>query len=477
MKPATKEAYKLLHNGSLALAQIERNGIRIDVDYLDRTIVNCDAKIKGIKARLRAAKEFTVWRKRYGEKTNLGSPEQLGVVLFNVLGHKSLGYTAGSESKTKKRHRTDEAALRTVDSDFVKDWLRLGDLTKDRSTYLGGIRREVVDGYLHPFYNLHTVRTFRSSSSDPNFQNLPIRDPARGRMIRQAFIARKGRHLTETDFKGIEVCVSACYNKDPTLIRYIKDPTTDMHRDQAMELFFLKKDQVDKRTTRDWSKNRFVFPQFYGSVYFQCAPNLWDGILGKAVLPGTEKTVRQHLKESGVRKLGDCDPKAPSQPGTFVEHVRKVERKLWDERFRVFNDWKRSWYDAYLAKGWFRTLTGFICSGLMKRNDAINYPIQGSAFHCLLWTLIKVQRWLTKNNMRTLLIGQIHDSILADSPSDELQDYLGKVNEVVRVDLPKAWPWIIVPMTVEAEVCEIGASWYDKKPWALSGGGLWRLSV
>ena len=482
---ADPKALQLLMEGTEALAVIEGNGIRVDVEYLDRAITETDHRIVEITETLKKEDIYRTWEKRFKHKANLDSRPQLAEILFDVM---KLPYPVSDRTETG-RYRTDGAVLQKVKIPFVQEYLKLTHLKKDRETYLGGIRREVVDGLFHPSYNLHLASTFRSSSGadredsrterDLNFQNLPVRDPARAEMIRQAFIPREGCHLVEVDFSGIEVRIACAYNKDPNLKRYIEDPTTDMHRDTAMELFSLGVDQVEKRTTRDWTKNRFVFPEFYGSVYFQCAPHIWEAVVAsEGKIPGADTTIRGWLEKQGIKELGDCNPRGRPRPGTFEFRVKEVEELFWKKRFTVYDQWKKDWFAAYQKNGGFKTLTGFWIGaiggkqGLLKRNDVSNWPIQGAAFHCLLWTLIQLTKEIRKRKMKTKVVGQIHDSVIADVPEKEIQDYLEMAKRIMTVDLPKAWTWINVPLDTEAEVCPLGGSWHTKEVWE-KVGGIW----
>ena len=108
-------------------------------------------------------------------------------------------------------------------------------------------------------------------------------------------------------------------------------------------------------------------------------------------------------------------------------------------------------------------LTGFRVDGIYGRNDVINYPVQGAAFHCLLWCLIQLQRWLNAAGMKSLIVGQIHDSIVLDVTDDEAKEVLAKAHEIMTEDLPKHYSWIIVPMEVEAEMTPLGGSWFTKE--------------
>jgi DNA polymerase-1 len=483
LKPSravTREAAKLLQDGSLAMSELEHNGIRIDVPYLDNQIKEVGAKIRTMEESLRRDKVYREWKRRYGEKTTLGSKQQLATVFFDCLGYERARTQAKKvhsedENDEKRESKQSEAAFAKVDHPFVKQYFACEKLKKLLSTYLWGIRREVVDGFLHPFFNLHTAVTYRSSSEMPNFQNIPIRNKEIAAIIRPCFIPRKGWHLVEMDYSGIEVRVACCYTKDPQLIKEFTGPDGDPHGDTAVELFCLPRDFVRKnkdwakKTIRDYAKNRFVFPSFYGSVYFQCAPELWRGVLECPKLPDG-RTLLEHLKGKGIKKLGDCEPGAETRKGTFVHHVKQVEEGFWNKRFTVYTEWKQRRWEEYLRDGGFSTFVGFYHAGLFKRNDVLNYPIQGSAFHCLLWSIIRLVKSLKRYKMSTLPIGQIHDCSIADSPSDELQDYLDLNYDITTRQLPKAWSdWIIVPMDVEAEVCAADQNWHTKAQWTKKG--------
>lgn len=466
MKKTKHDAHKLLHEGAVALAQVSANGMRVDTVYLDSAIEKIGKDICEIENKLKTQKIYKRWSKVYGDKFKLGSREQLGHVLFTKMGLTPAAYTESG------RPSTDAEALGKVNLPFVQDYVQWTKLQKARSTYLYGLRQEVVNGYFHPVFNLNTARTFRSSSGknkdedivgrDFNLQNIPNRNPMIAEIIRRCFIPRKGWSLAEVDYSQIEVRVAACYNEDPNLIQYVKDPSKCMHRDTAMQLFGLELEQVDKKTTRDWCKNKFVFPQFYGSVYFQCAPSIWEALTQpNKFIPGTNITIEEHLRKQGIKKLGDCDPKVPPKKGTFEKRCQDVERDFWDVRFKRYAEWKRERYQSYLRTGGFSTLTGFNVRGIYSRNDVINYPIQGSAFHCLLKSLTLLQKWLRKNKMRSKILGQIHDSIILDCPLDELETVIRKAKEIMTVTVPKLWDWIIVPLQVEADVSD--TNWFEKK--------------
>ena len=457
LQPVTHEGYNLFHDGMQALSEMEANGIRIDTEYLGRAKEECKAKIAELKVSLLADDVYTKWRRRFGQDTNLGSREQLGEVIFDILKYSCKVHTPSG------RPSMDDEVLQTIKLLFVKNYMEAERWKKALNTYLRGIEREVCNGYLHPFFNLHITMTYRSSSDSPNFQNIPIRRPEIAKLIRMAFIPRgSNRQIVEFDFKGIEVSVAACYNHDLVLIEYVSDPIKDMHGDMGRQCYIVTRKQMTK-LIRYATKNGFVFPEFYGNWYKAVAKDLWTKITELKLETADGVPLKEHLRKQGIRGLGKCDPEEDVVPDTFEYHIKEVEDDFWHRRFKIYDQWKRDWNNAYLEKGYFDTLTGFRCSAMMDRKQCVNFPIQGSAFHCLLWSLIRVQKLLHKYNMKSFIIGQIHDSMIMDVLQRELKDVMDIVRQVTMIDLTKHWKWIIVPMRVECEAAPPGRSWYEKK--------------
>lgn len=453
-----REGYDLLHHGSIELARISANGIRIDIKKLETTREELSKKIRDIRGELESDSVWTQWRKRYGGKSNPQSPKQLATIVYSVLGFPVVDRTETGEPST------DAEALQKINHPFVSLLGKMLKYSKALNTFLKGIEKEVVNGRLHPVFNLHTTRTYRSSSDSPNFQNQPVRDKEISKIIRSLFIASSPDHvMVENDFKGIEVGVSACYHKDQNFISYITTPGKDMHRDMAAQIFKLKPEEVSK-DARYGAKNKFVFPQFYGDFYVSCAQNIWDWIgRGNLKVQGKDTPLFEHLKSLGITELGECNPEDEPVKGTFEHHVKQVEDDFWNNRFMEYGQWKRDWYKEYLRKGYFDMFTGFRISGMMKRNAVVNYPVQGSAFHCLLWSLIQINRKLRKYKLRSQCVGQIHDSLIGDVRIDELRDYLEIVEHTTTVELRKHYEWLIVPLEIEYEIAPSTGTWFDKQ--------------
>lgn len=470
MKPGTLEGarmnridgYKLLHQGAIALSEVEANGMRIDVKYLDKTIKSMAKRIKKLETNLRGCEEYKLQRRRFGQNTNLSSRDQLGAVLFNDLGHTALSTTETGRAKM------DETMLEKIGSKYTKGFLRLEKLKKLHGTYLLAVRREVEGEYLHAFFGLHLVRSYRGQSDSPNMQNMPIRDPIQGEVIRKAFIPRKGNVLVEIDYSSLEVMVACALSGDKKLT--YDAVKGDMHRDMAAECFMLNKKEVSK-AVRQTTKGGFVFAEFYGDWYKQVAKNLWDDIDRHKLTTPEGVSLYRWLADKGIDRLGDQATTFDLEPGdayniepeegTFEYHIKKVEDNFWNKRFKVYHAKRRAWVEEYKRQGYIDTITGFRCQGPMSKNQVMNYHIQGPAFHCLLWSLTSIVRLLKKVNMKTKIVGQIHDSIIADVPLDELDDYLVLAKDTMTNKLHKKWDWLTVPFEVEAEVAH--TNWSEKK--------------
>jgi len=289
-----------------------------------------------------------------------------------------------------------------------------------------------------------------NSSSRINFQNQPTRIPEIKKMVRSAVIPRLGHVLVEADYSGVEVRMAAVYHKDKRMIQDITDPTKDMHRDMAKACYLLDNDEWTKNT-RYCAKNKFVFPQFYGDYYKNCAANLWMAIHVMKLETSQGVPLKKHLAKHGIRNYD-----------AFEKHIQETEDYFWNDRYTTYRDWKEDHYAKYLENGYVDLKTGFRCSGLMSKNDAINYPIQGSAFHCLLWAFIQLNGYCETELNKTKMIGQIHDASNADVHMLEFNQYMDTAFDIMENKVRLHWPWINVPLDVEAEVTSLDGSWYTK---------------
>ena len=442
------EAYDLFHNGTLLLARMHRNGIKISPEHYAEEKENIAADLENIEAEYIATEEGAWHKETFGDAFNINAKDQLEKLIFDHI-----GWT--SEKKTGKgADALDKSVLEKMAMPFAKILMNYRKKAKLYSTYIRGILREEVDGFIHPYFSLNIPVTFRSSSSRPNFQNMPIRDEEQAKSIRSGFIPRRpNRYLGEFDFSGLEVRIGACYHKDPAWLKYLIDPTTDMHRDMAADCYKLSHEEVSKKI-RYCGKNKFVFPQCYGDYYVNCAKALWESISLMKLETTSGIPLMRHLKGVG---LGDYKK--------FENHIKRVEQHFWGVRFPAYAAWKDRHYETYCKRGYVDMYTGFRCQGLMSKNDVVNYVVQGAAFHCLLKTALLTQEWLDKRNMKSLIIGQIHDSMIMDIHPDELSIIPNKVRMIARETLPEIWPWITVPLDIEFEVAPQGEPWVKKKEW------------
>lgn len=449
------DGYKLLHEGAIALAEVEANGMRIDIEYLDQAITDTSARISRLEDRLRGCEEYRLQRRRFGQNVNLTSREQLAAVLFDDMGHTPLATTATG------RAQLDENALERVGTKYAQKFLLLEKLRKLHGTYLTGVRREVADdGFLRSFFGLHLVRSYRGQSDSPNLQNVPIRDDVQGPIIRRAFIPREGHVIVEQDYSGVEVRVACCLSKDPKLT--FDTMEGDMHRDVAAECFMLPKDRVMK-PVRQAAKGGFVFAEFYGDWHKQVTKNLWDDIARYSLTTPEVESLYDHLKRNGITGRGACEADKEAVRGTFEHHIKNVEDRFWNERFKVYHAKRKAWIEDYKKKGHIDIVTGFRCHGPMTKNQVMNYHIQGPAFHCLLWTLTEIIKQTKKLRMGVKVMCQIHDSIIADVPQEALTDYIGLAREIATNGLRKHWSWITLPMDVEVDTAH--TNWFEKKPY------------
>lgn len=454
---------------NLTFAKIERNGFRVNVPYLKEAITSTNKEIKQIEEKLKDDEVYKKILRKFGSKTKLGSKDQLAFILFNEYGYKPKTFTEKGKAKLDK----DYLESTCMDLDYVKNYLMMEKLRKAANTYLKNILDETDEhGFLHPFFHIHTTTTLRTSSSGPNFQNMPIRDPVVGKLIRNCFIPRSGRSLIEIDYGAMEFRIAACFWKDPEMVSYASDPTKDIHRDEAMSCYLLEKDQVSKNA-RYCAKNKFVFPILYGSSYAQCAKNLWLHMqtMDLRLANDNNVTVMKHLKSKGIKKLGLCDRKEPAKINTY-EYVVKRAEENFNNRFKKFCEGKEIWWKEYERRGAFRLMTGFLIEGIFSRNFLMNTGIQGPASHCLDWSIVEIQKEIEKRKLKVLIVAQIHDCVIFDCLDEEIQEVMTLAKEIMTQRIRQEWKWILTPLEIEADLVRDGETWHDKKPW-IEKAGMW----
>ena len=421
----------------------------VDKAALDAAVFSVGNEIKQIEDELREDKEVYYHQRRiYGKKANLGSSDQLAVVLYDVL---KVDHKPTRSLKTGK-YKLDDEAIQAIDIPYMRRYRRLKKLEKLYSTYLMPFGTERTEaGRVHGFINLGTVKSYRSSFDSPNLQNIPVRDKEIGRIIRSLVKPEDPDYvIVEADYGALEVHIAACYHKDPTMIEYLESGH-DFHADYTKECFLMEESQKDIRGA---VKGLFTFAEFYGDSYFSIAENLWD--YAKTAKLESGLTVREHLVTKGITELGTKDKKGSE---SFTQHIKAIDKNFWEVSFPKYNRWRVQWFEDYQRNGYFNTLTGFRWWGVERRNFVINAPVQGSAFHCLLKAIIEMTKILEKRQMRSKLFCEIHDSLLAIVHKDELEEYI-KLAEYVMADLVRQhWPWIILGLKVEIEV---GDTWANK---------------
>jgi DNA polymerase-1 len=449
--------YNLLHQGVLALARAEMQGIHVDVDYIEKVQKQLEKKISRMEEKFRNSDFAQLWKEHFRGRVNFNSSDQLRTVLYEVKGLTPPKTTASGKGST------DEESLKALNLPELQMIIDVKKLKKLGETYLQNFYQEQINGVMHPNFNLHNVVTYRSSSSNPNFQNIPKKDAQAMKITRKSIKARPGHQLLEVDFSKLEVSIAACYHKDPEMLKYLTGEKNDMHGDLAQQIFMVDdfdKHRKDHAWLRSATKNCFIFPQFYGDYYKNNAQGFckelnldkhWTDADG-VELDGAP--IGKHLRKHKIRNLKQ-----------FENHLADIESDFWNKRFALYGKWKEKWGKKYQKTAQFPVLTGFVCKGEFKKNQVINYPVQGAAFHCLLWTFIELDKIMRQESWKTRLVGQIHDAIVLDVHPDELEHVSKTIKKVAEVELPKAFDWIIVPLQIEAELCPVDGNWSEKEDW------------
>lgn len=394
------------------LVDIEHEGVGLDVAFLSQYSSELGVDI--------ATAEENIYN-HAGVKFNIGSPKQLGEVLFEVM-----KIDAGQKKTKTGQYATGEDVLQKLrhKHKIVEDILAYRELTKLKSTYVDALPSLINPrtGRLHTSFNQAVAVTGRLSSNNPNLQNIPIRTD-RGREIRKAFIARNDDFiLVSADYSQIELRIVAAISGDENMIAAFQ-ANKDIHTATAARVYGV--DEAD--VTKDMRRNAKAvnFGIIYGQSAFGLAENL--GISRTEAKTIIDNYFTQY---PSIRKYMDGSVNFAKEHG-YVQTV--MGRKRWLK-------------DIYSAN--------FTVRGYAERN-AINMPIQGTAADMIKLAMITTHAQLKKSGLATRMILQVHDELVFDVPKNELEQAKSLIQSCMEAAMPLPNG---VPVAAEAGS---GANWLE----------------
>ncbi len=359
---------------SVVLERVEITGVLIDSAVLARQSHELAERMVALEAEAYSLA---------GQPFNMGSPKQIGEILFGKLGLPIKKKTAtGAPS-------TDEEVLQELAADFPLP-ARILDhrsLAKLKGTYTDKLPLMVnpATGRVHTNYAQAVAITGRLSSNDPNLQNIPIRTPE-GRRVREAFIAPPGHVLMSADYSQIELRIMAHISEDPALLRAF-ERGLDVHKATASEVFGTPVLEVSSEQRR-YAKV-INFGLIYGMGAFGLASNL--GIEQKAAKDFIDK---YFMRFAGVKRYMDETRLSAKEKG-YVETV--FGRRLWLPEINSGNGPRKAGAER----------------------QAINAPMQGTAADLIKLAMIAVQKALDDERRGTRMVMQVHDELVLEVPLAE----------------------------------------------------------
>ncbi|WP_201542037.1 DNA polymerase I [Psychrobacter faecalis] len=414
---ADKNNAKLLHELEIPtaeiLCQMEANGILIKRPFLNELSKRFDEEIIALEKR---AYEVA------GEEFNLGSPKQLGEMLFEKLG------VAGGKKTKSGQYSTGEAVLSKIDHPLVEIVLEYRGLSKLKSTYTDALDN-VADSEtdrVHTSYHQALTSTGRLSSTDPNLQNIPIRT-ATGRLIRQAFIAPEGRVILAADYSQIELRLMAHFSGDVNLTRAFNEGL-DIHTATAAEVLGKAVEAVSATERRN--AKAINFGLLYGMSAFGLAKQLQMS-RGEA-----QDYIDMYFERYPSVKDYMINTRASAYEKGYVETI--LGRKLYTPDINHSN--------RMVKQG--------------AERAAINAPLQGSAADLIKLAMIAVDKVLPKEHAKMLL--QVHDELVFEVDSDKVDSIRQLITDAMQdvlttTAVAKGWNVdFAVPLLVETD---IGSNW------------------
>jgi DNA polymerase-1 len=393
------ELVNILHNVEMPVARVltmmEENGIELNLDFLDQLGSEFAKTIQDLENQI---------TELAGQPFNVSSPKQVGEILFDKLGLK------GGKKTSTGQYSTSESVLEKIEHPITDLILEYRGLSKLKSTYTDGLLKQANNEThrVHTSYHQALTATGRLSSTDPNLQNIPVREDI-GRQIRKAFIAPKGRVLLAADYSQIELRLMAHFSQDEALVDAFNHGQ-DVHRRTAAEVLGIALEDVTGNQRRQAKAVNFGL--LYGMSEFGLTRQLGfsreesRSYIGKyfqrypGVLEYMERT-RQVAREQG-----------------FVETI--LGRRLYTPDIMASN--------KMIKQG--------------AERAAINAPLQGSAADIIKMAMIEVEKMLPKGQAKMLL--QVHDELVFEADEDIADDLAVKLADVMQSVLK-----ISVPLVVE----------------------------
>ncbi len=388
------------------LSRMERRGVLLDVRMLQQQSKEFEKRLLQLEKQA---------HKEAGEAFNLGSPKQLQAILFDKLGLPVI-------SKTPKgQPSTAESVLQELAHDYALPELILEhrSLSKLKSTYTDKLPEQVDPdtGRVHTSYHQAVAATGRLSSSDPNLQNIPVRNEE-GRRIRKAFIAAPGHKMLAADYSQIELRIMAHLSQDEGLLKAFA-AGEDIHRATAAEVFGLAPNKVTTEQRR--SAKAINFGLIYGMSAFGLARQL-DIERGMA----QQYIDLYFARYPGVKAYMDETREQAREQG-YVETV--FGRRLYLPEIKASNAVRRQYAER----------------------TAINAPMQGTAADIIKRAMIDLDRAIEKSKLDIHMIMQVHDELVFEVARDKVE----QAREIITHSMVNAAE-LAVPLIVDVGV---GSNW------------------
>ncbi len=391
------------------LREMEKAGVRIDVDILKQAEIQLNKELQTIEQQIYTAA---------GTTFNINSPKQVGEVLFDQL---KLDQKA-KKSKTGQYSTSEEVLLALKPKHAVVGMiLAYRELKKLISTYISALPTYInpETGKIHTTYNQTVTATGRLSSSNPNLQNLPIRSE-RGQLIRQAVIPDEGCMFLSADYSQIELRLMAHFSQDPHLVEAFRSGQ-DIHAATAAKIFNVPIDQVTKDQRRQAKTANFGI--IYGISAFGLA---------------------QQLDCSRTEAKTLIDGYFEAFPGV-VDYIERQKELARQQGYAITLFGRKRYLPDIVSHN--ATVRSF------AERNAVNSPIQGTAADIIKMAMVTIYRRLKEEGLRAQMIMQVHDELNFNVPINEVD----KVREIVVKEMQNV-VHLTVPLIAD---CGIGTNWLE----------------
>ena len=482
-----KFAWDLYHKGSIALSELEYNGITMDLKKAEKSRSYCIEKLKEVEEKYKKDPIWKEWVEIYGNNASILSDTQIIDIFI-----KRKGFFPKGISKKSKPKADYEWLSKMIDQcPFLSYVLEVRKWEKILNTYLKSFFIETNDdGKIRCFYSNTKSSSYRMSSDSPNLTNQASRDSEQVQLLKTCFVVDppdkvtgEEFYLISTDFSQLENFVNASISNDSYFLSTLNGGV-DLHKDNALFMFFCTEEEFQElkkydeenhtkfaKTLRNAGKTA-SFSTLYGANAITIGTSLWKAMEENNVHVTPYETAKDRIISAlnldekykkylfTLKNKQEAITKEEFYLDCYIKHAQEFFDNFWKKRMKNMGEWRENTFNEFCKSGYVDYPTGLRSGGIFSRNTILNAPGQGSGACVTMWCICRINLLLKQYNMKSSLRLQIHDDIVGMVPRSEVKKYVSIVKQVMEDETCIVFPWLKTKLHIDPEISS--TTWADK---------------